>query len=163
MATVREADGLAMSSRNAYLSPEERKRALSLSRALRAAGECVQSGCAHHRAACGCGAGGARAHARCPEIEYVEAVDAETLKPRERFDRPVVVAIAARVGKTRLIDNVVLSLCADVGYAESSHSQSSRIPDPCERGSSTASASDGEVIGESRDRELAMRRAECEE
>jgi pantoate--beta-alanine ligase len=43
------------------------------------------------------------------EIEYVGAVDAETLKPMEKLDRAVVVAIAARVGKTRLIDNVVLT------------------------------------------------------
>ena len=43
------------------------------------------------------------------EIEYVEAVDSETLKPLDGFDRAVVVAIAARVGKTRLIDNAVLT------------------------------------------------------
>jgi pantoate--beta-alanine ligase len=108
VATVREADGLAMSSRNAYLSPGERQRALALSRALRAAGECVRAG-ARTTAQI---AGAARAVLeRTPglEIEYVEAVDAETLKSMDRIDRRVVVAIAARVGKTRLIDNVVLT------------------------------------------------------
>jgi pantoate--beta-alanine ligase len=108
VATVREADGLAMSSRNAYLSPDERQRALALSRALRAAGECVRSG-ARTTAQL---AGAARTvleRTTGLEIEYVEAVDAETLKPIDNFDRAVVVAIAARVGKTRLIDNVVLT------------------------------------------------------
>jgi pantoate--beta-alanine ligase len=108
VATVREADGLAMSSRNAYLAPEERQRALALGRALRAAGECITRG-ARTTAQL---AGAARAVLeRTPglEIEYVEAVDAETLKPMDRIDRAVVVAIAARVGKTRLIDNVVLN------------------------------------------------------
>ncbi len=111
VATVREADGLAMSSRNAYLSPEERQRALALSRALRAAGECVRAGARTSAQI----AGAARAVLeRTPglEIEYVEAVDAETLKSMDRIDRAVVVAIAARVGKTRLIDNVVLSPAA---------------------------------------------------
>jgi pantoate--beta-alanine ligase len=108
VATVREADGLAMSSRNAYLAPEDRRRALALSRALRAAGECARHG-ARTTAQL---AGAARAVLeRTPglEIEYVEAVDAETLAPTDRIDRAVVVAIAARVGKTRLIDNVVLN------------------------------------------------------
>ena len=111
VATVREADGLAMSSRNAYLSPEERQRALALSRALRAADECVRSGVRNTTQI----AGAARAVLeRTPglEIEYVGAVDAETLKPMEKLDRAVVVAIAARVGKTRLIDNVVLTPAA---------------------------------------------------
>jgi pantoate--beta-alanine ligase len=108
VATVRESDGLAMSSRNAYLDPEERKQALALSRALRAACEILAHG-AHTTAEL---AGAARAVLeRTPgvEIEYVEAVDAETLAPIDRIERPVVVAIAVRVGKTRLIDNVVLN------------------------------------------------------
>jgi pantoate--beta-alanine ligase len=108
VATVREADGLAMSSRNAYLAPEERQRALAISRALRAAGECA---CAGARTTLQL-AGAARAVLdRTPglEIEYVAAVDAETLQPIDRIDRAVVVAIAARVGKTRLIDNAVLT------------------------------------------------------
>ncbi len=113
VATVREPDGLAMSSRNAYLTPEERERALALSRALRAAGECLKRGERNSAQL----AGAARAVLeRTPgvEIEYVEARDAETLKPIDRLERPVVVAIAARVGKTRLIDNAVLSLASSL-------------------------------------------------
>ena len=108
VATVREVDGLAMSSRNAYLSPEERQWALALSRALQSAGQCAREG-ARTTAQL---AGAARTVLeRTPgvEIEYVEAVDAETLQPMEKLDRAVLVAIAARVGKTRLIDNVVLT------------------------------------------------------
>lgn len=108
VATVREADGLAMSSRNAYLSPEERERALALSRALRAAADCVTQGA---RTAAQVAAAARSVIERTPgvEIEYVEAVDAETLRPMTTLERPVVVAIAARVGKTRLIDNAVLA------------------------------------------------------
>jgi len=108
VAIVREPDGLAMSSRNAYLTPDERERALALSRALRAAGECLKRGERNSAQL----AGAARAVLeRTPgvEIEYVEARDAETLMPIDRLERPVVVAIAVRVGKTRLIDNAVLS------------------------------------------------------
>lgn len=108
VATVREPDGLAMSSRNAYLTADERERALSLSRALAAARE---------RFAAGAREPGELVRAvttvleRTPglRIEYVEAVDAHTLKALQRIDRPVVVAIAAQVGKTRLIDNMVLA------------------------------------------------------
>jgi pantoate--beta-alanine ligase len=108
VATVREPDGLAMSSRNAYLSPDERRKALSLSCALRAAGASFKDGSRSPREL-------ARAASRVLEstpgvkIEYVEAVDAATLAPMETIDRPVVVAIAARVGNTRLIDNMVFS------------------------------------------------------
>jgi pantoate--beta-alanine ligase len=107
VATVREPDGLAMSSRNSYLSADERERALALSRALAAAHERFAAGARDPdelvRAV-------ASVLERTPEIrvEYVEAVDAETLKPMAEIDRPVVVAIAAHVGKTRLIDNMVL-------------------------------------------------------
>jgi len=108
VATVREPDGLAMSSRNAYLSPDERRKALSLSCALRAAAASFKDGSRLPREL-------ARAASRVLEstpgvkIEYVEAVDAATLAPMETIDRPVVVAIAARVGNTRLIDNMVFS------------------------------------------------------
>jgi pantoate--beta-alanine ligase len=106
--TVRESDGLAMSSRNAYLSPDHRKKALALSGALRAAGAVFKSGVrdaqqlvetARHWLD------------NTPEvqIEYIEAVDASTLEKVERIERPVVVAIAARLGSTRLIDNMVFA------------------------------------------------------
>ncbi|MGH7925043.1 MAG: pantoate--beta-alanine ligase [Candidatus Binatus sp.] len=104
---AREKDGLAMSSRNAYLSPAERENALALSRAIRAARD-------KHRADPCCAEEIVFAATRVlkrtegVEIEYVEAVDAETLASHPSLDRPILIAIAARVGKTRLIDNVVL-------------------------------------------------------
>ncbi len=108
MPTVREADGIAMSSRNAYLSADERRRALSLSCALKAAGESFSAGSRDPRdlvrAACA-----VLSATPGVKIEYIEAVDAETLRPLARVERPVVVAIAAHVGKTRLIDNAVFS------------------------------------------------------
>lgn len=106
--TVREPDGLAMSSRNAYLSSEDRKRALALSGALRQAEHALNAG------ARGPGQlveAARRSLQNTPEVqvEYIEALDAKTLEPVERIDGPVVVAIAARVGNTRLIDNIVLN------------------------------------------------------
>jgi pantoate--beta-alanine ligase len=104
---VREKDGLAMSSRNAYLSPTEREDALALSLALRAARE-------KHRSGACCideivfAANRVLKRVERIAIEYVEAVDAETLTPASALDRPILIAIAARVGKTRLIDNTVL-------------------------------------------------------
>jgi pantoate--beta-alanine ligase len=107
--TLREPDGLAMSSRNRYLSPDERQRALSISRALFnaeaefKAGAQVTSRCVATmtRTLLDVGKFG---HVPL-SIDYVAAVDPHTLKPAETFDRPVVCAIAARVGTTRLIDN----------------------------------------------------------
>lgn len=106
---VREADGLAMSSRNAYLSAEERARALALSRGLAAAAEAFGAG---ER-----GAGALRKLAlsavepAATSIDYVTVADADALAPFDGGagvgDRALV-AIACRIGKTRLIDNVVL-------------------------------------------------------
>jgi pantoate--beta-alanine ligase len=102
LATVREADGLAMSSRNAYLSAPERARALSLSRALRAARDAAAAGARQGEAI----VAQARGSLDVDRIDYVELVDAETLQPLTELDRPAVLAIAAFVGRTRLIDNV---------------------------------------------------------
>ena len=105
--TVREPDGLAMSSRNKYLSPEERQRALSLSRGLFTARECFEAGerCAEALVA----AARAPIEAASTRIDYIEVRDAETLRPEgERLEGPAVIAVAAFVGKTRLIDNVRL-------------------------------------------------------
>ena len=100
--TVREADGLAMSSRNAYLSPAERARALSLSRALFAARDAVAAGARDGTAV----VTRARAALDVDRIDYVDLVDAETLQPITELARPAVLAIAAFIGRTRLIDNV---------------------------------------------------------
>jgi pantoate--beta-alanine ligase len=106
MPIVRERDHLAMSSRNAYLTPEQRCDALALSRALAAARKnfsCARSAEELVRVA--------TKILRRPgiAIEYVEVVDAETLEAAASLEAPVLMAIAARVGKTRLIDNVVLA------------------------------------------------------
>jgi pantoate--beta-alanine ligase len=108
VATVREADGLAMSSRNAYLTPDERQKALALSCALKAAGARFQAG-ARQAAELASAARAVLEGTPGVRIEYVEAVDAATLAPMTTIERPVVVAIAAHVGKTRLIDNMVFS------------------------------------------------------
>jgi pantoate--beta-alanine ligase len=103
--TVREADGLAMSSRNAYLDPRDRERAGALSRALRAAEETARS----EGLAAGLEAAGAELRAAGVEPEYLEARDAENLNPvAELIGRPVLVAVAAQVGGARLIDNVLI-------------------------------------------------------
>jgi pantoate--beta-alanine ligase len=105
--TVREPDGLAMSSRNAYLAPDERARAAALSRALAAAERTARSGARSTAEALE--AARAELAAAGIEPEYLEARDAESLEPAMSFNgRPVLVAVAARIGKARLIDNVVI-------------------------------------------------------
>jgi pantoate--beta-alanine ligase len=104
--TVREPDGLAMSSRNAYLTPEERQRATALSRALDAAAAEAQDGVETDAALKAARSVLAEAGI---EPEYLEARSATDLEPIVSFNgRPVLVAVAARVGRARLIDNVVL-------------------------------------------------------
>jgi len=103
--TVREPDGLAMSSRNAYLGALERRQAAAISRALRAAEEHAQT------ESLGAGLVAARAELEAAGIEpeYLEARDAEELYPvAELNGRPVLIAVAAKLGGTRLIDNVLI-------------------------------------------------------
>jgi len=103
--TVREADGLAMSSRNAYLDAEARERAVALSRALQAA----ERGALEGSLQAGLEAARRELASAGIEPEYLEARDAELLEPvAELNGRPVLVAIAARVGGARLIDNVLI-------------------------------------------------------
>jgi pantoate--beta-alanine ligase len=104
--TVREPDGLAMSSRNAYLSPPERERALSLSRALFAARDRAAAGERDARAL----VEGARAALDVDRLDYLELCDAVTLAPLAQIDRPAVLLVAAFVGRTRLIDNVAIGV-----------------------------------------------------
>lgn len=106
--TVREADGLALSSRNAYLDPEERKRALSLSRALESAATRLRAG--EREAAALVAAARAELEGQVDRIDYVELVDADSLESVERVQGSTCLLIAAFVGATRLIDNRVLDL-----------------------------------------------------
>jgi pantoate--beta-alanine ligase len=112
--TVREADGLALSSRNAYLSEHERSEALAIKRALDAAEAAVRSGASAAREVVDAAArelDGAEL-----ETEYVEVVSAKDLKPLERLEgEEILIAIAARVGGARLIDNVVVKASIQAG------------------------------------------------
>ena len=103
--TVRELDGLALSSRNAYLQGDERRAALALSRALRAVEQAWRSGEADPGPLARRGLDVLRAPGVAPE--YLALVD-EQMRPVARVDARTVVLVAAKVGKTRLIDNVVL-------------------------------------------------------
>jgi pantoate--beta-alanine ligase len=106
--TVREDDGLALSSRNAYLTEEQREQAAAISRALRAAEQAARAG----ETSTGALVDAARNELRNSGIEpeYVEARAAEDLSPvAELNGRPVLVAVAARVGRARLIDNVLIT------------------------------------------------------
>jgi len=104
---VREPEGLAMSSRNAYLSPAERCDALCLSRALKAARRLYRAG-EREAGALRAAAEGELAATPAARIDYVALVDADTLQPVERAERPILLALAAWIGKTRLIDNLGL-------------------------------------------------------
>lgn len=104
--TSRDADGLARSSRNTRLSPDERARALAIPRALREVTDASARGLADPEAL----RAGALATLAAAGIhpEYVALVDPVTFAPVVRVEAPVLVAIAARVGSTRLIDNTVV-------------------------------------------------------
>ena len=106
IATVRERDGLALSSRNARLEPAQRERALALSRGLDAASAAVAGG--ERDGAAVAAAGRAAMAASGVEPEYLAVVDPETLARVDEIDGRALVVIAARIGHTRLIDNVVI-------------------------------------------------------
>jgi pantoate--beta-alanine ligase len=103
---VRDPDGLALSSRNAYLSVDERDRALALSRALRAAEDAVAGGTLE--AAAVLAAARAKLDEAGVEPEYLELRSADDLSEVERVNGSTLLAVAARVGRARLIDNSIL-------------------------------------------------------
>lgn len=113
---IRESDGLALSSRNRYLSNSQRARAICLSSALRKAAEAVASGQDDVRALeqtmreslNGSNASGMTGPLGVDKIDYAVIVDADNLEPLSRINRPAVALIAARIGTTRLIDNELL-------------------------------------------------------
>lgn len=106
--TVREPDGLAMSSRNAYLSPEERRRAADLHAALKAAREMVAGGTRDaariRKAVARRLSGGSPSMA----VDYIAVVDYHSFQPVGRLAGDALLAVAVRLGKTRLIDNTRL-------------------------------------------------------
>jgi pantoate--beta-alanine ligase len=104
--TVREADGLAMSSRNTYLSPDERARAVCLHRALGAVREAAARGERDVAALCRLATGIIDAGGP-NRVDYVEIRDATSLKAIARLEGPAVMALAVFFGATRLIDNAV--------------------------------------------------------
>jgi pantoate--beta-alanine ligase len=105
--TVREPQGLALSSRNRYLNPKQKQQALCLYESLQRAKQLVKSGVTNP----------AKIIRQVREIvqkagpakiDYIEIVDAKTLEPVKKIDRKVLVALAVRIGPARLIDNIVL-------------------------------------------------------
>lgn len=108
---VREADGLAKSSRNTYLSAEERKAALVLSKAVFLGEKLVREGETDADKLVSAMKACIEAE-KLAKIDYVSAVDAVTMESVHRIDRPVLVAMAVYIGKTRLIDNFLTEDCA---------------------------------------------------
>jgi len=106
--TIREPDGLAMSSRNRYLSAPERDRALTISRSLQLAADKIHSG---ERDAARVIAAMRELFERAGihDIDYIALADPDTLQPVDSIKLPIVALIAARVGTTRLIDNRVIT------------------------------------------------------
>jgi pantoate--beta-alanine ligase len=106
---VREADGLALSSRNMYLNPEERRHATVLSSSLRALSDKVGTG---ERRAAALIEQAQALIAKVPgaRVDYVSIVDADSLKPLEILQGKVLVALAVFIGRTRLIDNIILQV-----------------------------------------------------
>jgi pantoate--beta-alanine ligase len=104
--TIRDPDGMAMSSRNQYLTPAERERAVSISKALFAAQEMVRNGV--KQASRLSTAVQHQLLAKHLQIDYIASVDPLTLKPVEIMNGPTVIAVAVRLGAVRLIDNVIV-------------------------------------------------------
>jgi pantoate--beta-alanine ligase len=102
---MREPDGLAMSSRNSYLSPQQRKESLVLSRSLTEINRLFEGG---ERSVPKLIAAGAKAFRDGARLDYLEIVDPDSLVAIEKFDKPALVAVAAFVGNVRLIDNILL-------------------------------------------------------
>ena len=111
---VREADGVAMSSRNAYLSPDERVAARCLSRALAAAQAAVQQGERASAVLLDRARAVLAAEPRA-RIDYVTIADPDSLRPVDRIDGPTLLALAVFIGNTRLIDNTILGRSAAWG------------------------------------------------
>ena len=124
--TVRDADGLALSSRNVSLTPEDRNSALVLSRSLFLASDLYERGERDPETIRFAMMALLNAEPRV-KLDYVAICDAQTLEELDRIEGRTVVALAARVGPVRLIDNVVLG--EQRGYGdEQMHVSASRLP-----------------------------------
>jgi pantoate--beta-alanine ligase len=106
--TVREPDGLALSSRNVRLDPDDRRRAVALSRGLKAAEAVIAAGERDARTI----AAAARTAMDDVEPEYLALVDPDSFQPIQNVNGRVLVAVAARIGDTRLIDNTIITTAA---------------------------------------------------
>jgi pantoate--beta-alanine ligase len=106
---VREPDGLAMSSRNVYLTPEERKSALALSRSLQRVEQLFRNGSRNIEELISAGRQ-TLAEDTGVKLDYFSIVNPGTLEDIRELDQPALVAVAAYVGRTRLIDNIILEL-----------------------------------------------------
>jgi pantoate--beta-alanine ligase len=106
---IREADGLALSSRNTYLNVEERSQALVLSKSLQCARELIENG-EFKAVTLKKEMKKIIAAAKTAEIDYIEIVDSETLKTIEVIHEETLIAIAVKIGRTRLIDNMVVNI-----------------------------------------------------
>lgn len=126
--TIRDADGLALSSRNARLSPAERERALALSRALRACADGIEAGTVTGGAAAAAAGLAALRDGGC-DPEYFAAVDPRTLTPQGELAGEVLLVCAARVGDVRLIDNLTLAVPQTTAEPEAA-TREDRAPTP---------------------------------
>ncbi len=108
--TVREPDGLALSSRHAYLSVDDRARAVALPQALAAAKQAIEAG-GDVAGALARGVAALKVAGFAP-IDYFDLRDADSLAPMTQFDRPARLLAAAKLGTTRLIDNIALGTAA---------------------------------------------------
>lgn len=107
--TVREADGLARSSRNRYLSPREREEAVKLYQALYLGRELIEQRVMMDASRLSRRLGQVLTTIPKAKVDYIAVADPETLEPQTKIHRPVLLALAVRIGKTRLIDNIVIA------------------------------------------------------
>ncbi len=109
---VREADGLAKSSRNVFLEPEQRQQALCLVRSLQAAETAIKKGERDAHKIIGL-LRGIIEESPLASLDYAEVVDTQTLKPVDKIAGRILIALAVRFGKVRLIDNIILEVKND--------------------------------------------------
>ncbi|MCK4601660.1 MAG: pantoate--beta-alanine ligase, partial [Phycisphaerae bacterium] len=106
--TVREKDGLAMSTRNKYLSPEQRKEAAELGKSLQLAAEMIRSSSSPADEVIAAIEGRLAAHAPGGKVDYIQIVDPNTFVDVKSTEAPVLIALAVRFGAARLIDNILV-------------------------------------------------------